>query len=204
LALQSTAALAAVQGSAYPAIDAAFQNVNSGLADQLRQVATLIAGRGALGVQRQCFFCSMGGYDTHSEQLQGQGGCLDELGTALAAFYKATEALGVGTQVTTFTLSDFSRTFRINANAGSDHAWGGHHLVLGGAVAGGDFYGRFPDLAFGGPDDAGSDGVWIPTTAIEQYGATLATWFGVSAAGLSSVFPNTGRFSPATLGFLAP
>ena len=120
----------------------------------------------------------------------------------MAAFYKATEALGVGAQVTTFTLSDFSRTFRINANAGSDHAWGSHHLVLGGAVAGGDFYGRFPDLAFGGPDDAGSDGVWIPTTSIELYGATLATWFGVPAASLTSVFPNGGRFSPATLGFL--
>lgn len=202
LALQSTAALSTVQNAAYPAIDAAFQNVNSGLADQLRQVAALIAGRGALGVQRQCFFCSMGGYDTHSDQLQGQASCLNDLGPALAAFYQATQALGVASQVTTFTLSDFSRTFRINANAGSDHAWGGHHLVLGGAVVGGDFFGKFPNLAMGGPDDAGSDGVWIPTTAIEQYGATLAAWLGVPTASLGTVFPNLGRFSPARLAFL--
>ena len=202
LALQSTAALSAVQNAAYPAIDAAFQNVNSDLAAQLQQVAALIAGRGALGVQRQCFFCSMGGYDTHSDQLQVQGSCLNDLGAALAAFYSATDALGVAAQVTTFTLSDFSRTFRINANAGSDHAWGGHHLVLGGAVAGGDFFGRFPNLAMGGPDDSGSDGVWIPTTAIDQYGATLAAWLGVPSASLTTVFPNLGRFSPATLAFL--
>jgi len=108
----------------------------------------------------------------------------------------------VADKVTTFTLSDFGRTFRINANAGSDHAWGNHHFVLGGSVRGCAFYGRFPALAMGGPDDAGDDGQWIPTTAIEQYGATLAKWFGVPAASLPQVFPNLQAFAAKDLGFL--
>jgi uncharacterized protein (DUF1501 family) len=113
------------------------------------------------------------------------------------------DALGVPDKVTTFSLSDFGRTFRINANAGTDHAWGSHHLVMGGGVRGRAFYGRFPNLAMGGADDAGDDGQWIPTTSIEQYGATLAKWFGVKSTALAHVFPNLPAFAVTDLGFLA-
>jgi uncharacterized protein (DUF1501 family) len=113
----------------------------------------------------------------------------------------STSAMAVEPSVTTFTASDFSRTWRDNGS-GSDHAWGGHHLVLGGAVLGGRFYGAFPTLLAGGPDDAGSQGRWIPTTSVDAYAATLARWFGVSEANLATVFPNLHRFDDPNLGFL--
>jgi uncharacterized protein (DUF1501 family) len=116
------------------------------------------------------------------------------LGDALAAFYKATETLGTASQVTTFTASEFGRTFNSNSTDGSDHAWGSHHLVVGGAVRGGDMVGRFPALDLQGPDDAGDRGVWIPTTSLDQYGAAMAGWFGVNAADQASVFPNLKNF----------
>ena len=202
LAVKSSEALSDALNAAYSAIDAAFQGTNGDLADQLYQCAKLIAARSQLGVTRHGFFTSMNGFDTHNAQRNEQASRFNELGPALAGFQKAMDALGVGDKVTTFTLSDFSRTFRVNANAGTDHAWGNHHLVLGGGVRGGAIYGRFPNLAMGGPDDAGDDGQWIPTTAIEQYGATLAKWFGVPAASLPQVFPNLGAFASADLGFL--
>jgi uncharacterized protein (DUF1501 family) len=120
----------------------------------------------------------------------------------VGAFYAATQELGVGNAVTTFTLSDFSRTFKPDSNSGSDHAWGSHHMIVGGAVKGGDFYGKFPTLALGGPDDATGEGRWIPTTSLDQYGATLANWFGVQAVDLPAIFPNLSNFSNQTLGFL--
>jgi len=203
LAVKSSEALSDALNSAYSAIDAAFQGANGGLADQLYQCAKLVAARSQLGVARHAFFTSMGGFDTHNAQRGEQASRFNELGPALAAFQKAMEALGAADKVTTFTLSDFGRTFRINANAGSDHAWGSHHIVLGGGVRGRAFYGRFPNLAMGGPDDAGDDGQWIPTTSIEQYGATLAKWFGVPAPAMSQVFPNLSAFASANLGFLA-
>ena len=143
----------------------------------------------------------MGGYDTHGPQLAGHAGLLGELSDAMSAFYAATVELGVANQVTTFTASDFGRTFVSNGE-GSDHAWGSHHLVLGGAVRGGDIYGRFPVLAVNGPDDAG-EGRWIPTTAVDEYAATLATWFGVSATDLPLVLPNISRFATQNLGFMS-
>jgi len=200
--LESAEALQAAVSASTPAIDAAFQNVNSGLASQLQGVARMIAGRTALGVSRQCFFCGLGGFDTHSDQLGTHNGQLGELAEAVRAFYNATAALGLADQVTTFTLSEFGRTFRSRSNAGTDHAWGGHHLIVGGAVKGGDCYGRYPALVCGGPDDAADDGVWIPTTSLEQYGATLATWFGISASDLNYVFPNLANFPQANLGFM--
>lgn len=203
LAMKSSEALSDALNAAYSAIDSAFQGANGGLADQLYQCAKLVAARSQLGVSRHGFFTSMGGFDTHNAQLGEQASRFNEMGPALAAFQSAMEAIGAAEKVTTFTLSDFNRTFRINANAGSDHAWGGHQLVLGGAVRGGAFYGRFPSLAMGGPDDAGDDGQWIPTTAVEQYGATLARWFGVPAAALPQVFPNLKAFTGTDLGFLA-
>jgi len=185
-----------------PALQAAFPR-NNGLASQLQQVAKIIAVRNALGVQRQIFFVSIGGFDTHSTQLPQQDSLFTALGPAMGAFYQATAELGVASQVTTFTLSDFSRTFQPDSNSGTDHAWGSHHLILGGAVKGGDFYGTFPTLVPGGPDDAGDEGRWIPTTSLDQYGATLASWFGVQAADLPSIFPNLANFSNPTLGFFS-
>ena len=203
LALKSAERVNHAINADLPAVDTAFNGVWSGIANQLRRVATLIAGRAELGVRRHLFFTAMGGYDTHGSQRGELWWRLDELGTALAAFQRAMDALGVGTQVTTFTLTDFSRTFRVNANNGTDHAWGGHQLVMGGAVKGGTFYGRFPTLAIGGPDDAGDEGQWIPSTSLDQYGASLARWFGVPAAELPAVFPNLPSFPSSDLGFLA-
>ena len=185
-----------------PAFQTAFP-ANNGLASQLQQVAKIIAVRSALGVQRQIFFVSIGGFDTHSTQLPQQDSLYSALSPALGAFYQATVELGVASQVTSFTLSDFSRTFEPDSNSGTDHAWGGHHLILGGAVKGGDFYGTFPTLVPGGPDDAGDEGRWIPTTSLDQYGATLANWFGVQTADLPSIFPNLPNFSNQTLGFFS-
>lgn len=202
LAVRSSEALAGALSGDNGVIDAAFAGVNSGLGDQLYQAAKLIAARHALGVARQGFFTQMGGYDTHNEQRGEQARRFDELGPAMAAFQRALDALGVADQVTTFTLSDFNRTFRINANAGTDHAWGGPQFVLGGAVKGGAFYGQVPDLTMNGPDDASDYGAWVPTTSFDQYGATLARWFGVPAQGLDAVFPNLPAFAVKDLGFL--
>jgi uncharacterized protein (DUF1501 family) len=172
------------------------------LAQQLQQVAHVIAARGALGVQRQIFFCSYGGFDTHADQLPQQVQLLTYVNQSMAAFYQATQELGVANQVTTFTLSEFSRTLEPGSNGGSDHAWGSHQLVLGGAVKGNAIYGTFPTLALGGPDDADQNGRWIPTMALDQYAATMATWFGVSAANLPSIFPNLANFSTSDVGFM--
>ena len=175
---------------------------NNGLAAQLKQIAQIIQIRAALGVRRQIFFAGIGNFDTHSDQIALQGSLLAGISPALASFYAATQELGVSNSVTTFTMSDFSRTFQPNSNTGSDHAWGSHHMVIGGAVNGGKMYGTFPTLALNGPDDSGSNGRWVPTTASVQYAATLAGWFGVSAAQMPSVFPNIGSFGSANLGFL--
>ena len=122
---------------------------------------------------------------------------------ALLAFYEATQELGVDQSVTTFTASEFGRTLNPSGNNGSDHAWGSHHIIMGGGVQGGKIYGQFPSLALGGPNDANNRGTMIPTTAISQYGATLAQWFGVNAANLPAVFPNISNFATSDLGFLS-
>lgn len=176
---------------------------NSGLGNQLAQVAQLLSVRRTLGLSRQVFFVSQGGYDNHSNLLASLDDRLNELSPALTAFYSATEELGVAGSVTTFTESEFGRTFDPSTTAGSDHAWGNHHVVLGGAVRGGEMYGRFPDLTIRGPEDAGDRGLWIPSTSTDQYAATLASWFGVSAASMAEVFPNLRNFPAAPLGFMA-
>jgi uncharacterized protein (DUF1501 family) len=191
-----TAATASV-----PALQTVFPAAN-GLAAQLKQVAQIIQVRAALGVSRQIFFCGIGNFDTHSDQINLQGNLLAAISPALNSFYLATQELGVANNVTTFTMSDFSRTFQPNSNTGTDHAWGSHHIVLGGAVKGGQMYGTFPTLALGGPDDSGSNGRWVPSTGSVQYAATLAQWFGVSTAQLPAVFPNIGSFASSNLGFV--
>ncbi|GAC1425799.1 MAG: DUF1501 domain-containing protein [Acidobacteriaceae bacterium] len=175
----------------------------NGLAAQLQQIAQIIQVRGALGVSRQIFFAGIGNFDTHSNQLALQNALLAQISPAMSAFYNATVEMGVQSNVTSFTMSDFSRTFQPNSNTGSDHAWGSHHIVMGGAVKGGSLYGTFPTLALGGPDDSGSNGRWVPSTGSVQYAATLASWFGVQPSQMGSVFPNIGSFGAnALLGFV--
>jgi len=183
-----------------PALQTVFPT--TGIGQQLLQVARLIQVRRQLGMRRQIFFASLGGFDTHSGQLATQDSLFTQLSAAASAFHDATLELGVDRQVTLFTESDFNRTFQPNGNAGTDHAWGGHHVVLGGAVRGGDLYGRFPAFALGGPDDAANEGRWIPAVSVDQYAATLASWFGVDAAGLAAVFPNLSNFETPNLGFM--
>jgi len=175
---------------------------NNGLASQLKQIAQIIQVRSALNVDRQIFFAGIGNFDTHAGQLALQSSLLAQISPALAAFYNATVELNVASEVTTFTMSDFSRTFQPNSNSGSDHAWGAHHIVIGGAVKGGKIYGAYPTLALGGPDDSGSNGRWVPSTASSQYAATLAQWFGVTASELPAVLPSIGNFGTNNLGFV--
>lgn len=172
------------------------------LGAQLRQVAQIIQVQSYLGMRRQIFFVSLGGFDTHAGELETHNNLYPQVSQALAAFYGATQELGVAQNVTTFTESDFTRTFQQSTTDGSDHAWGGHHLVLGGAVQGGRIFGQFPAFELAGPDDADTRGRWIPTTSIDQYGATLSAWFGVPASALASVFPNLANFQTSNLGFL--
>ena len=185
------------------------------LGRQLRQVALLIKActdaNAGINMKRQIFFTQIGGFDTHSAEIGGQGSLLTQVSQAISAFYAATVELGVQDKVTTFTMSDFGRTFQPAGTGvtqvGTDHAWGNHQLIVGGSVLGHTLYGTYPTLALGGPDDTdgGSSprGRWIPTTSVEQYAATLATWYGLSTADLSAVFPLISRFATPDLGFLS-
>lgn len=189
---------------------------NTTLGNQLKMVARLIAARSNLNMSRQIFFCAVGGYDTHSGQTDAtnsttgaQANLLSELSQSLLAFQRGIEqvaaaqgaaAASLPASVTAFTASDFGRTFLSNGS-GSDHGWGGHHCIVGGAVQGQRTYGDFPVHQVNGPDDT-STGRWIPRVSVDEYSATLARWFGVSQSDLATVFPNLGRFAKPNLGFL--
>lgn len=182
-------------------IERMFAKQGASISKQLLRVAKIIERRATLGVKRQIFFCSLGSFDTHNGQVGTQQTLYRDLGLAMATFYRATQRLGVASNVTTFTLSDFGRTFQPASGGGTDHGWGSHHLIMGGAVRGGDFYGTYPTLALAGPDDAGSEGRWVPTTSVDQYAATLAQWYGASATDLPAILPNINRFPTNDLGF---
>jgi len=196
--IRSSQEINAALGSA-PALPVAFPQ--TGLGNQLAQVARIISVRGALGMNRQIFFAGMGGFDNHENLLSSHAGLMNTVNGAIGAFNDAMGAMGTDTAVTLFTESEFNRTGDANANNGTDHGWGGHHMVFGGAVRGGTF-GTFPTHAKGTGDDAGSRGNWIPTTSLDQYAATLAGWFGVPDSDLPGIFPNLVNFSPRKLAFL--
>ncbi|HEX3136468.1 MAG TPA: DUF1501 domain-containing protein [Casimicrobiaceae bacterium] len=201
-ALDLSATVNPILANANSTIAPLFTNLNTSTANQLYQVAKLIEARAATGAARQIFFVQLGSFDTHGDQLNRQQNLFEELSPALKAFYDATVALGVASQVTTFTLSDFGRTLQPASGGGTDHAWGSHHFIIGGAVQGGKIYGRYPQLSLGGPDDAEKEGRWLPSCSVDQYGATLARWFGVATTDLDSVFSNLASFSTADLGFM--
>jgi len=204
-----------------PTINTVFPSTNLG--SQLKSVAKvikLIQASASLSLSRQIFFVQQGGYDTHQNQTNDQGSNLLDLSQSLASFYQATVELGLQDSITTFTLSDFARPLQesgTGSGPGTDHGWGSHHIVMGDSVVGGNFYGTpntatgsiFPVLQPGGPDDTTNSasngrGRWIPTTAADQYGGTLAKWLGVAALDMSSVFPNAGNFGSMDLGFMGP
>nr|WP_298929155.1 DUF1501 domain-containing protein [uncultured Erythrobacter sp.] len=170
------------------------------LAAQLRTVANLIATRGTLGVTRQVFMVSAGGFDNHDGLIGRHEGLLAGIDAAMDAFYRATVELGVADQVTTFTASDFGRTLASNGD-GSDHGWGSYHFVMGGGVNGGRYYGRAPSISVDTADQVGR-GRLLPTTSVDEYSATLAKWFGVESNELPSISPNIGRFASPDLGFM--
>jgi uncharacterized protein (DUF1501 family) len=174
-------------------------NVTSGIAAQLRIVARSIAARQALGVNRQVFFVTMGGYDNHDRLIGDHNNLMAQLDFAMDAFYRATEEMGIADKVTLFTASDFGRTLSSNGD-GSDHGWGGHHFVLGGGVRGGRHYGVAPEISTSAPSQVGQ-GRLLPTLSVDQYGATLSSWFGAGSNELSALFPNIGNFSGNNLGF---
>jgi uncharacterized protein (DUF1501 family) len=181
-----------------PPIATAFPNTSIG--NQLKEVARLMQVRANMGPGRQVFFCSLGSFDTHSSQEWAHWNLLSQLSQALSAFDTATSELGLGSQVTTFTQSEFGRTLQSNGS-GTDHGWGSHQLVLGGAVRGG-IYGQMPTFALGGPDDANNRGVWIPTVSTAQFGATLGKWFGATDADVAWAFPNLAEFTSSDVGFM--
>ncbi len=194
--------------------DQVFINAQTTIGNQLKSIARLIAARDELGNKRQIFFCQVGGFDQHSSLLGPHSVSMRELSRAMKAFHDAMSGLGVLNKVTTFTASDFNRTFIPNGGGGTDHAWGGHALVMGGAVNGGNIYGHFPKLKLGdvtGSIDASPSnrGLWIPDVAVDQYSSRLARWFGADSNSMGVLFPNLSRFddpfainSPANLDFL--
>ena len=208
-ALDTTKSVANV----YPAPFDVFDNTNP-LATQLRMVARIIASRTTLGSKRQVFMVSIGGMDLHDNLIANQVGNMKRVSDAMTQFYQATVQLGVADKVTAFTASDFGRTLASNGD-GTDHGWGSHHMVVGGAVNGSAFYGTAPPVSVGNsttlPDDQWhvGQGRLLPSTSVDQYAATMAKWFGVAGSEMGGILPNLGRFAgnsayPTDLGFMKP
>lgn len=191
-------------GTTISVFDYHFKNAQSKLGDQLKMIAKLIAGKNHLGNDRQIFFCEIRGFDTHQNMLTDHANLMTELSEALSAFNACLKdiKINMANNVTTFTASDFNRTMTPNgdmaSSSGSDHAWGGHALVMGGAVNGGKVYGHFPSLkigaATGSIDSHSKRGRWIPDTSVDQYSAVLADWVGVDSNSMDAIFPNLNRF----------
>lgn len=182
------------------------------LADQLRTVARLIRGRDTLGAKRQVFFVSLGGFDLHDNLIANQPALMQRVSDAMTAFYNATVELGVADKVTAFTASDFGRTLASNGD-GSDHGWGSHHLMVGGAVKGGAFYGSAPPVSntsTASPEDQWhvGQGRLLPSTSVDQYAGTMAKWFGVADSEMPGILPNLRNFGgngyPTDMGYFAP
>jgi uncharacterized protein (DUF1501 family) len=206
-AIGSSALISSVITGASPFAPVFNAVANTSLAQQLHMVARLVNAQQTLGLKRQIFFVRVGGFDLHDNQVTAgattsgaHANLLRDISQSLNAFNNALVRIGAENQVTTFTASDFGRTYNTNGD-GSDHGWGSHHFLMGGAVRGGDIYGRMPTFAIDGPDDTGR-GRWIPTTSVDEYSGTLAKWFGVSATDLPVVLPNIGRFAKPDLGFM--
>ena len=201
-ALTSSAILNPILTTTDSTLAARFSGLTSNFSQQLLAIAKVIEARATLGASRQVFLATLGSFDTHTNQLNEQQTLLSQLDAGLTAFHGAMADIGAGKNVTSFTLSDFSRNFLPNTGGGTDHAWGSHPLVIGDAVNGGSIYGTMPTLELSGPDDASDLGRWIPTIAVDQFAATLATWFGADATALAAVLPNLSAFSPTTVGFI--
>ena len=201
-ALASSAVLNPILTSTNATLTARFGALTGNFAAQLLAIAKVIQARATLGASRQVFLVTLGSFDTHTDQLNTQQTLFTELDAGLTAFHGAMSDLGTDASVTSFTLSDFSRNFLPNTGGGTDHAWGSHPFVIGGAVKGGQIYGTMPTLTLSGPDDASDLGRWIPTIAVDQFAATLASWFGADATALTAVLPNLSAFSPVNLGFI--
>jgi uncharacterized protein (DUF1501 family) len=201
-ALTSSAILNPILTTTDGTLSARFAGLTSNFSQQLLAIAKVIEARSALGASRQVFLATLGSFDTHTDQLNQQQELFTQLDPALTAFHGAMADIGAGSSVTSFTLSDFSRNFLPNTGGGTDHAWGSHPLVIGDAVNGGKIYGTMPTLQLSGPDDASDLGRWIPTIAVDQFAATLATWFGADATELTAVLPNLSAFGPSTLAFI--
>jgi uncharacterized protein (DUF1501 family) len=206
-AMNTSALLSAAIAGTSPVASHFSSIPNTSLAQQLHMVARLVNAQASLNLKRQIFFVRIGGFDLHDNQVVigntvsgAHTNLLRDISQSLNAFYNALTQLGAQDQVTTFTASDFGRTYNTNGD-GSDHGWGSHHFILGGAVKGGDIYGRMPEFAINGPDDTGR-GRWIPSTSVDQYAATLAKWFGVSPTNIPVILPNIGRFATPDLGFM--
>jgi len=171
-------------------------NTDNRLANQLRMIARMISGRNELGLKRQIFFAGLGGWDTHDNQTPRLISLTQQLNEAFSQFNRDIQTLGVDNEVTTFTVSDFGRTLTVNGD-GSDHGWGGHYMVMGGAVNGGRLYGDWPSYAVGSEDDIGDEGRIIPRVSLNEYGAALGSWMGLSNSDLLDVFPDLGNFDTA-------
>ncbi|MCP3734158.1 DUF1501 domain-containing protein [Sphingomonas sp. RP10(2022)] len=200
-ALDTYAQVSGALGSA-PATGFPLFPTGNSLADQLKMVARLISVSSELGAKRQVFFVSIGGFDLHDNLVAQHPALIGKVADAMRAFYDTTVALGVADKVTSFTASDFGRTLQSNDD-GSDHGWGSHHVVMGGAVRGRRFFGTAPQVGNGTTDDVGQ-GRLLPTTSVDQYAATLASWFGVGNGDLTTVLPNMGNYNASTwnLGFV--